>query len=237
MTRNSGSVDREGALGVPDGPGPHDASGRADPALVQRWIDVGIGAGVAAGVVYALAQSGIARGWFHDLCFLSFGPLLSVAAVGSFFFFRRNRRTVSNQLGHAFVILAGVSFTHMAAMQQSIFMVLNRRIATASGAERELWQSIRSGVSPTQLGLDFAFDIYISVGVALVAIQMIWHHRFNQWFAGLGVVIGVLGLTVNFLTFPENAGQAGLVDPAPFFAVWMSAAAIQVWRCRRWSVA
>ncbi len=205
--------------------------------LDQKWIDVGIMTGVLAGVAYGGPQLPFVRGWLHDLLFMGFGPLLSLTAVGSYHFFRRNRETISNQIGHLFLFVAGVSFTYMATMQGSIFRLIPRYYRAAEGADRALWATILQGVSPTQLGLDFAFDIFISVGTVLLGLQMLWHPRFWKLFGAVGMVIGATGLTFNFITFPDNSGEAGLIDPGPFFGVWMTFAILQVWRCRRWEKA
>jgi hypothetical protein len=202
--------------------------------LTQTWIDVGIVTGLLAGVAYGLPQLPFVRGPLHDFFFFGFGPLLSVGAIGMYHFFRRYREAVSNQLAHLFLFVAGVSFTYMATMQGSIYHLIPRYYHAAEEADRELWRTILKGVSPTQLGLDFAFDIFVSVATVLIGLQMFRHPRFWKAFGVAGMVIGATGLTFNFITFPDNSGEAGLVDPGPFFGVWMTAAAIQVWRCRRW---
>jgi len=60
------------------------------------------------------------------------------------------------------------------------------------------------------------------------------HPRFWRWFGALGMLIGAAGLTVNFITFPENSVESGLVDPGPFFGIWMGLALVRMWRCRTW---
>ena len=35
-------------------------------------------------------------------------------------------------------------------------------------------------------------------------------------------------------TFPENSGDSGLVDPGPFFGVWMTLMLIQIARHHTW---
>ncbi|MDH3745255.1 MAG: hypothetical protein OES47_09155 [Acidobacteriota bacterium] len=59
-------------------------------------------------------------------------------------------------------------------------------------ADRELWRSILRGVSSTQLGLDFAFDIFVSMGTVLLGLQMLRHPRFASWFFGVWMSLTVL---------------------------------------------
>jgi len=201
--------------------------------LAQTWIDVGIVTGILAGVCYGMPQLPFVRGRLHDLTFMGFGPLLCVAAIGLYHFFRRNRESVSNQLAHLFLFVAGLSFTYMATMQGSIYKLIPRYYHAAADADRELWRNVLKGVSSTQLGLDFAFDIFVSVGTVLLGLQMVRHPRFWGWFGVLGMMIGLTGLAFNFVTFPDNSGEAGLIDPGPLFGVWLSLAVIPIWRFRR----
>lgn len=202
--------------------------------LSRTWVDVAIVTGLLAGVAYALPSIPGVRGRTHDFFFFAFGPLLVVASIGLYHFFRQEGRTVSNQIGHAFLALGGVAFTFMATMQMSIYRLVPRYYHAAEEADRLDWARILKGVSPTQLGLDFAFDIFVSVGTILIAIQTYRHPRFGRTFALVGVAIGACGLLANFVSFPENPGEAGLVDPGPFFGVWLSLVGIQVLRSRRW---
>jgi hypothetical protein len=201
----------------------------------QTWIDLGIVTGILAGVFYGLPQIPSVPWRIHDFAFMGFGPLLSVAAVGLYCFFRRNRETVSNQIAHLFLFVAGLSFTYMATMQMSIYKMIPRYYLASADAEREFWRNTLKAVSSTQLGLDFAFDIFVSVATVLIGLQMVRHPHYWSWFGILGMLVGVTGLTFNFITFPDNSGEAGLVDPGPFFGVWMSLSVIPVWRFRRWT--
>ncbi|MEM6993098.1 MAG: hypothetical protein AAF721_21475 [Myxococcota bacterium] len=202
--------------------------------LAQGWIDLAIVLGFAGSVAYAVPQFPSVTGPVHDLLFMGFGPLMCLWSVGSYHFFRRRADSVSNQAAHLFIFVAGVAFTCMATMQRSMIVQISRYYHEGPVADQEAWRTMLKGVMPAQLGLDFAFDIFVSVGTVLLGLQVARHPRFWRWFGALGVLIGAAGLTVNFITFPENSGASGLVDPGPAFGVWMTLVLVQMTRCRRW---
>jgi hypothetical protein len=70
-------------------------------------------------------------------------------------------------------------------------------------------------LQPVWLGLDVAWDAYISVGTALFGFNMLRHPRFGRVFGGSGIGIALALLCSNLLTFPTPPANTGLVDLAP----------------------
>lgn len=71
-----------------------------------------------------------------------------------------------------------------------------------------------------QLGLDVAWDVFLAIGTAALAANMRRHPRFGSGFAASGLVIAVALIGLNLARFPDNPGQAGLVDVGPLVGLW-----------------
>ncbi len=199
-----------------------------------QWLDLGIACGFGAAVAYPLAVFVPLPALASYLVFSAFGPLLIVACVGLYVFLREQRDTVSLQLATLFLVCAGVMVTAMATMQGSIIFQIREFAAEADPSAREMWRSIFRATMSTQLGLDFGWDIFISVGTLLLAWNVAAHPRFWRGFGWAGMLIAAAGLTLNAITFPENSGVAGLVDPGPFFGAWFGLLVLALLRNRRW---
>lgn len=200
----------------------------------QRWIDVGIGCGVVAGVLYPIGLLDLLPGRASHLAFMLFGPFFLASAAGTRHFYARARDAVSNDLAHLMLGLAGAAFTGMATMQMSIWTLVPRYRSGTPEVAPAVWDAILASVSTTQLGLDFAFDLFVSAGTVLLGWQVLRHPRLWAPYGALGMVIGVLGLAANVVAFPKNPGDAGWIDPAPFFGTWLGLTALPVWWLRRW---
>jgi len=203
-------------------------------SLTKNWIDLGLGIGLLSAIFYAIPNIPGIPSVLHDFSFMAFGPLFSITAIGIYAFFSRLGAAVSNQLGGLFIFCAGLSATHMATMQMSIYSWIPAQFHKTEGADPLLWNAILTSVSSTQLGLDFAFDIFVSIGTVLLGWQVIRHPKFFNWLGIVGMFIGALGLVFNFVSFPDNPGNLSLVDPAPFFGVWMGIIVIHMIRLRDW---
>jgi hypothetical protein len=78
----------------------------------------------------------------------------------------------------------------------------------------------------TQLSLDVAWDIFISLGTILFALSMTALPRFWKITGITGLAMGFGLLVLNIYTFPVPPGEAGLIDLGPFTALWYLAVTI-----------
>jgi hypothetical protein len=122
----------------------------------------------------------------------------------------------------------------MATAQMSNYALIPTYVRSMPEVPAAVWKGILAGVSTTQLGLDFAFDIFVSLGTALLGIQVARHPRIPTLLGAAGTLIAGFGFAMNVIAFPANAGDVGLIDPAPYFGVWLGVTAIPVLALRRW---
>jgi len=196
---------------------------------LKLWIITGIICGILADIVYILATTISITPTINNLLFFSFGPFLIIAVIGIYAMLCQQGETVARQLGTLFLILSGVTHTIMATMQGAIRSVMSGYLSGADTvAEKDLFRNIYRGVFSTQAGVDMAFDIFISIGVILIAYSMWQHTNFGKVVSLLGVMIGSTGLLFNLIAFPDNAANVGLIDPGPFFGAWFLVIVIQM---------
>jgi len=203
--------------------------------LERTWIKAGVVCGLLACIVYPLSTQVSVSFHFNYFLFFAFGPLLCMASVGLYIFLKMHRNSVKLQAGSLFIFTSGIVVTMMATMQGSIRFMQNRFIGEAPDEmTRETFRMISRGVDSTQLGLDIAFDIFISIGTFLVAMAIMTHPRFGKIFGIPGMIVSSVGLIFNLVTFPLNPGTQDLIDAGPFFGIWFTVVTIQVIRSLKW---
>ena len=79
-----------------------------------------------------------------------------------------------------------------------------------------------------------SWDIYISIGTMLFALNMLRHPRFGRIVGGAGIVIGVLLLSLNLISFPVPPAEGGSIDLGPLVGVWYFVVAILMLRSLKW---
>jgi len=195
---------------------------QANNSIELRWIQLAIGLGIATSVVYpSLIFLSLSRLLTITLA-AAVGPLLGLASLGLYHFLRLNRPSVSAQLAAACNFLGGALFSSMLLVQLAV------RLRVAG-------QPIDRQVVAVWLGLDVAWDVYIALGTALFAWAMWSHPRLGRGFAISGILLAVLLLAFNILSFPEPPGENNLIDLGPFVGLWYLAISIQMWRSLSWA--
>lgn len=189
-----------------------------------NWLRTGMICGIFACICYILAIFVSLPFRIDYLIFFAFGPFMIAATVGLYHYLRALHDGIALQLGVIFLGCAGITVTMMATMQGMIRGHYRESRALAE-TEIEKAEAITHflAVDSTQQGLDMAFDIFISTGSFLFAFALLKVPRFGVMYAGSGMLIAAIGLFLNAISFPEvNAGEAGYIDPAPFFGVYFS---------------
>jgi len=176
--------------------------------------------GVPTGACYAIGTFNLLPGLWSAQAFMLFGPLLVVCAYGIRAHFSARGDGVLADLGALLMGIAGVVFCLMATMQQSIYHTVPRLYRESAGPDAQTWDAILRSVSSTQLGLDYAFALFVSAAVLLLSLHMLVHASLPRALGVFGLLVALAGLAANALAFPENAELAGGIDPAPAFAVW-----------------
>jgi hypothetical protein len=150
------------------------------------------------------------------------GPLLAVTTLGLGKLLQLPRPSVPAQLAVMFNFAGGALVSAMLLVQLAIKARLQG--AQASPEIVGIW-----------LGLDVAFDVYVSLGTGLLALAMIRHPRFGKVIGGIGLVLAAVLLALNLFTFPTPPADAGLFDLGPIVALWYVVVLVQAGRSLRWA--
>ena len=78
----------------------------------------------------------------------------------------------------------------------------------------------------TQLSLDIAWDIFISLGTVLLALNMLSHPKLGKIIGAAGILLGISLLVLNLYSFPVPPGETGSIDLGPFTLLWYLAVTI-----------
>ena len=203
--------------------------------LLKTWVKVGVVTGFLATIVYPLLITVPMHLTLTVILAAAFGPLLSVASMGLYHYMAAHKRTVTLQIAVVFNIIAGTLVNTMLVVQLAVREFLALRLAEAGDEQvREIIRWGYSGADKVQLGLDVSWDIYISVGTILFALNMLRHPRFGRIVGGAGVVIGALLLFFNLISFPVPPADSGSIDFGPLVGIWYFVVAILMLRALKY---
>ncbi len=187
-----------------------------------KAIKFGLIAGIATSVVYPLMITTHGFSLWSLFLEISFGPLFICGSYALYHFIKIHGDSFYNQLGMLFTSLAGLAVTMMLNVQKSVFtMGMDIKKTDDPMVQEMIRRSFKSG-NLTQLGMDFCWDVFVSLGISFFSMAITKQTYFPKWLALPGLFIGVGGLFLNMLTFPIPPADNQLIDPGPFFAVFYS---------------
>jgi hypothetical protein len=220
------------------GSGTGQGESRPPPALLVGWTRVGAACGFVAALSYALASAAPVTSALALVAAFLFGPALVGFSTGLYHVLRAHRRTVTLDLGLMANVAAGVTVTLMFFSQLGLHRWFEVQFGSGStdSPERALRAAFEAA-NGIQLGLDFAWDVFLALGAVLLAWNMWRHPRFGRLLAALGVGIAVVFLVLNLATFPDPPGHAGSVDLGPVIGLWYLIVTVRLAMSGRWAAA
>lgn len=182
---------------------------------LTRWSGLGAFASYLAAAFVPLPDA------LSLLLAFTFGPLFMLASLGLYHLVRQWKDSVTLRVALLFNTVATALVTLMVVVQQTIFAFHDRyKAADRGGVTDEQLRWAFKEVNSVQLGIDIAWDIFISLGTACFALALWNHPLFGKAFTASGVAVAVLLLSFNLAYFPEPPGEAGSIDFGPFVALW-----------------
>jgi hypothetical protein len=198
----------------------------------RAWAELGLVSGVLAVAAYVVASAVPMSPALQAVAVSIFGPGIALASAGLYEVLRLHRSTVGLKVGLVANIAAGVTVTMMLLAQIAFKRWLELKFP--SGLVATSSSPAYQAANGLQIGLDVAWDVFLSIGTFLLALNMWTHPRFGRIFAITGGALAALLLTLNFGTFPEPPETAGLVDIGPLVGIWYLAVAIRIGSSLRW---
>jgi hypothetical protein len=200
-------------------------------SLSRTWAEIAVVCGVLAVATHALIVAAPLSTGPAVVVVCVFGPSLASASAGLYEVLRLHRATVSLKIGAAANVAAAAVVTATLLAQLGFKRWLELKFSSAAAGPSSPAYQAANGL---QLGLDVAWDLFLSLGTFLLALNMWRHPRFGRVFAVAGALIAALLLATNLASFPEPPGDSGLVDLGPLVGLWYLAVAARIGGSLRW---
>ena len=189
--------------------------------LAKTWIIFGIISGLMTSFIYPALMFIPLPEIVQTFLIMIFGPLLGFSSAGLYHFITLNKKSVFAASAVVSNIIAGVLITTMLLVQVAIRSAHPEDIDEAS---KWIWNSINQ----VHMGMDVAWDVYIFFGTLLFAVSMFKHPKFGKIIASAGIIISILLIVLNAVSFPVPPANAGLVDAGPLVGLWYLAITIMI---------
>ncbi|MCC7157962.1 MAG: hypothetical protein IT281_00325 [Ignavibacteria bacterium] len=197
----------------------------------RSWVKTGVVFGLLFTVIYpSMIFISFPKQIILILAF-GFSASLAIASIGLYRFLSLNKTTVSLQIGVLFNIIACSVVFIMFALQISLF---SDELSRNLNVPKETSAYVSQLLNITQLTLDIVWDMFISVGTFLLALNMMSHPRLGKIFGGLGILLSLMLFTLNVYTFPFPPGESELIDAGPFVSLWYLAVTIRIITSFKW---
>lgn len=188
---------------------------------INQWNKLTIYCGLSAFISYFLAAMAPLPDKIALLLAFSFGPLFMLTSVGLFYVLKHWKDSINLRIAALFNIVATAMLTMMLVVQLTSQEFHQQfKMSDRGNVSEEQLKWIFMEVNSIQLGMDLAWDIFISVGTFFFALVMFNHPKMNKIISVLGMVFSLLLLGFNLTYFPEPPGEIGSIDFGPFVAIW-----------------
>lgn len=155
------------------------------------------------------------------MLFLGIGPLVAITVYALGMWLAAERDSVALRIAILLHVIAAAFVSAMALIQNVNRAMIGGRIdATHDDAARAVLVGVYRGIDAVQLGLDLAWDLWLTTGAIFLGVALVRHPRFGPLIGWTGIAVAALVLALNLWTFPIPPAQAGLVDAGPVMAVW-----------------
>jgi len=181
--------------------------------LSKKWIKSGIISGLLVSLIYpALIFTPLPK-IVQTFLVMLFGPLLALSSAGLYHFIILHKKSLAVTAAVVSNIIAGVLITTMLLVQIAI---RTSQPPVIDETSKWIWKSLNQ----VHLGLDVAWDVYIFFGTLLFGVSMFKHPKLGKIISLIGIIISVMMIILNAVSFPIPPGDAGLIDLGPLVGIW-----------------
>ncbi len=188
---------------------------------IKQWHRLTVYCGISAFTSYFLAAFAPFPEKISLFLAFAFGPLFMLSSVGLFYLLKHWKDSINLRIAVLFNTVATAMLTMMIVVQlTSQDFHQKYKLADRGSVSEEQLKWIFKEVNSVQLGMDLAWDIFISIGTFFFALVMFNHPKMNKVISILGLIFSALLMGFNLTYFPEPPGEVGSVDFGPFVAIW-----------------
>ena len=188
---------------------------------IKQWHRLTVYCGGSAFISYFLAAFAPFPDTLSLLLAFAFGPLFMLCSVGLYNVLKHWKDSINLRIAVLFNIVATAILTMMLVVQLT-GQAFHRQFSEADrgSVSEEQLRWIFKEVNSIQLGMDLAWDIFISLGTFFFSLVMFNQPKMNKVISLFGMVFSVLLLVFNLAYFPSPPGESGSIDFGPFVAMW-----------------
>ncbi len=172
------------------------------------------------GIIYPLMISTYGYEWWNYVLEVGFGPLFIISYIGLYLFIKNIGDSFFNLLAVVFHVLSGLTVLMTNVLQKAVFTIGIGYSKIENEISKEIIEKTHKLGNLTQLGVDYGFDVLVSVATIFVAMALLKQSFYPKWLVFLGVLVGVSGLIINTIKFPIPPADSGLFDPGPLYAIF-----------------
>ncbi len=188
---------------------------------IKQWHRLTVYCGISAFTSYFLVAFAPFPEKISLFLAFAFGPLFMLSSVGLFYLLKHWKDSINLRIAVLFNTVATAMLTMMIVVQlTSQDFHQKYKLADRGSVSEEQLKWIFKEVNSVQLGMDLAWDIFISIGTFFFALVMFNHPKMNKVISILGLIFSALLMGFNLTYFPEPPGEVGSVDFGPFVAIW-----------------
>jgi hypothetical protein len=155
-------------------------------------------------------------------------PILSVIFVFSLYrYIALTRQSPANQLAFVFAALAFTMVAAMISIQLGIQAGMERLIAESPG-QGDTLTLIKRSTRLVDIGLDVAWDLFIGTALIFLCFALARNNQFGFRWGIPALLLALLLIVLNVLTFPWPPGEEGLIDVGPAIGLYIIALSIRL---------
>jgi hypothetical protein len=183
------------------------------PVLSRNWIRLGVISGFLVSIIYPALIFIPLPEIIQTFLVMLYGPLLGFSSAGLYYFITLHKKSVAATAAVVSNIIAGVLITTMLLVQIAI---RSSRPSEINEGFNWMWKALNQ----VHLGLDVAWDVYIFFGTLFFAISMFNHPKLGKIISSAGIIVSIMLIVLNTVSFPVPPADAGLVDAGPLVGLW-----------------
>lgn len=151
-------------------------------------------------------------------------PILSIVFVFSLYrYIAIYKQSAYNQLALLMACLAFAMVAMMISIQLSVRFGINEYISNSSNSEQEILRVMQNSIRLVDMGLDVSWDLFIGISLIFLSIVLKGNKSFGLWWSLPAVMLGIMLIVLNVITFPWPPDTQGLIDIGPAIGLYIIA--------------
>lgn len=147
-----------------------------------------------------------------------FPILMIIGFIGLYHFLKGETISLALEIAYLFGLFAGLIACSFIVIQQANIIWHQELISSTNNTNAS---TLYKSVNRVQLAMDVVFDIFISISIFFLGINIITTKKLIPAMGWIGCFLAFLLLILNLYTFPNPPSSQNVLDIGPFLGIWM----------------